>query len=89
MAQKKIEEIFKELGTKYNLPPHVIEEVYNSQFKKLKLEISNLNFPVIKLPNWGKYIPSKRKLAKIDYTEKRKRLEEKKSKKENNGKSGI
>lgn len=84
MAQKKIEEIFKKLGNKYNLPPHVIEEVYNSQFKKLKLEINSLEFPVIKLPNWGKYIPSKRKLAKIDYTEKRKKLEEKKNKKTTN-----
>ena len=67
MAQKAIEKIFKELGKKYDLPPYVIEEVYNSQFKKLKLEINSLEFPIIKLPNWGKYIPSQTKLAKNDY----------------------
>jgi len=80
MAQKKIEELFKTLGRKYNLPPYVIEEIYNSQFKKLRTEINGLEFPIIKLPNWGKYIPSQKKLSKIDYTEKREKLKEKRAK---------
>jgi aspartyl/asparaginyl-tRNA synthetase len=84
MAQKKIEELFKEIGKKYNLPAHVVEEVFNSQFKKLRTEINSLEFPIIKLPNWGKYIPSKTKLSRIDYTEKRERLKEKQLKKELN-----
>lgn len=71
MAQKRIEDLFKELSKKYNLPAYVIEEVYNSEFKKLKLEINSLEFPIIKLPNWGKYIPSKVKLAKYDYESKK------------------
>jgi len=76
MAQKRIEDLFKELGKKYNLPAYVIEEVYNSQFKKLKIEISSLEFPIIKLPNWGKYVPSKAKLAKYNYEEKKKLKQE-------------
>ncbi len=69
MTQKKISNIFKELSKKYNLPEHVIELVYQSQFKKMKECISSLNFPIIKLPNWGKYIPSKKKLLKYDWVE--------------------
>jgi len=71
MAQKKVEEILKKIAAKYELNWHVVEEVYNSQFKKVKLEVSSLEFPVIKLPNWGKFIPSKAKLEKTDYTERR------------------
>ena len=84
MAQKAIEALFKELGKKYNLPPYVIEEVYNSQFKKVKEEINSLEFPIIKLPSWGKYVPSKKKLERFDYTEKRKLLELKKLKLKDN-----
>lgn len=76
MAQKRIEDLFKELGKKHNLPAYVIEEVYNAQFKKLKLEISSLDFPIIKLPCWGKYIPSQTKLVKYNYEAKRKLKQE-------------
>lgn len=65
MAQKRIEQLFEELAKKYNKPVYVIEEIFNSQFKKLRKEINSLDFKTIKLPNWGKYIPSKDKLSKI------------------------
>ena len=63
MAQKKINDILRELSKKHNLPLNVIEEIYESQWKKLKEEASSLEFKTIKLPNWGKYIASNKKLS--------------------------
>lgn len=80
MAQRRIEEMFKFLGLKYDLPWYVIEEVYQSQFKKTAEEMKLLEFPIIKLPGLGKFVPSKDKLSKIDYTEKRLRLINKQNK---------
>lgn len=64
MAQKTVENIFKILGKKYNLPINVIEECYLSEFKKIKEEMSSLDFKILKLPSFGKYIPSQKKLLK-------------------------
>jgi len=80
MAQKRIEEIFKALAKKHDVPVYVIEEVYMSQFKMVKQTMNDLEFKTIKLPCWGKYVPSKTKLEKVDYSEKKKALEEKKLK---------
>lgn len=71
MPQKKIEDLFKELALRHNLPVYVIEEIYNSQYRKLKAEIKSLEFKSVKLPAWGKYIPSKKKLSYKDYTDRK------------------
>lgn len=71
MAQKRIEDLFKELALRHNLPVYVIEEIYNSQYRKLKAEIKSLEFKSVKLPAWGKYIPSKKKLSYKDYTDRK------------------
>jgi len=71
MSQKKVQELLKKVAQKHELPMHVIEEVYLSQYRKLKEELRSLEFKTIKLPNWGKYIPSQRKLNKINYDRKR------------------
>lgn len=71
--QKKIESLLKELAIKYNKPLYVIQEIYMSQFKKLHEEIKTMDQKTIKLPNWGKYIASKSKSLKIDYTAKKNR----------------
>jgi hypothetical protein len=78
MAQKRIEDLFKEIALKHDLPAYVVEEIYNSQYRKLKMEIKSLEFKSIKLPAWGKYIPSKKKLAWKDFSEKKARLRLKK-----------
>ena len=84
MAQKRTNEMFKILAQKYDLPIHVIEEVYQSEFKKLKEEINSFNFKTVKLPSFGKYGASKTKILKGDYeTRKQERLN-----KENNGDTG-
>ena len=64
MAQKKVEDILKRIALKYDLNWHVVEEIYNSQFKKAKLEINTLENPIIKIPNFGKFIPSSKKVEK-------------------------
>lgn len=74
MAQKKIEDLLKVLSIKYNLPIQVIFEIYNSQFRKLKQEISSLEFKTIKLPAWGKYIPSNKKMEKLKEAYDQKRI---------------
>lgn len=61
----KIQELFKSLAIKHNLPIHVIEEIYISQFRKLREEIRSLDFKTIKLPAWGKYIASQRKVKRM------------------------
>jgi hypothetical protein len=68
--QKKIEDILKEVAKKYNKPYNVILAVYISEFKKLKEEMNSLQFKTVKLPNWGKFIVSQKKLKKIDYVAK-------------------
>lgn len=75
--QNKVEDLLKEIAKKYNKPLHVILEIYNSQFKMTRDSISSLEFKTIKLPSWGKYIPSQDKLSKIDYKAKEERKAEK------------
>ncbi len=75
--QKQIEQMLKELAVRYNKPYPVILEIYNSQFKLTRDMISSLEFKTIKLPGWGKYIPSQDKLSKIDYKAKEQRKLEK------------
>ena len=65
--QARIKKLLEEIAVKYNKPVYVIEEIFNSQFKLTRDNIASMEFPTIKLPNWGKYIPSESKLAKIDY----------------------
>lgn len=63
--QKKVQEILSKLAKKYDLPVHVIEEVYNSQFGIIKENIKGFTFKTIKLPNLGKFAASKNKVSKI------------------------
>lgn len=75
--QARIKRLLEELATKYNKPVYVIEEIYNSQFKLTRDMMAELEFKTIKLPNWGKYIPSKAKLEKIDYKKKAQKTNDK------------
>lgn len=87
MAQKKIEDLFRKLAKKYNLPANVIEEVFMSQYKKVREEVNALEFPTIKLPSFGKFIPSKTKLSKYKYETQKESLRLKREK--NEGKTGV
>lgn len=84
MAQKKVEDLFKKLAKKYDLPANVIEEVFMSQYKKTREEVNGLEFPIIKLPSFGKFIPSQTKLSKYKYEPQKELL---KLKREKNGES--
>lgn len=76
--QKRIEKLLSEISEKYNLPLEVIKEIYNSEWLFVKRQINTLEFPIIMLPSWGKYIPSKTKLKKLEkhYDKKKENIKE-------------
>lgn len=76
ISQKQVLKIVKEVAEANQLPPYVVEEVLNNQFRCLKDWISSGKMETIMLPNWGKYIASKSKIekAKIKRDEKRQSL---------------
>ena len=82
--QPRIKKLLEEIALKHNKPFYVIEEIYNSQFKVTRDSMASMDFPTIKLPNWGKYIPSQSKLDKINYKEKQQRTNDKYGKSNNN-----
>ena len=65
MIQKRIEVLLKEIALKYNKPIYVIEEIFMSQFRLTREQIRSLEFNTIKLPNWGKYVASNKKVIKF------------------------
>ena len=71
--QKKIEDIIKEHASLFNLPFNVVMAVFMSEWKKTKEEINSKEFKTIKIPTFGKFIVSKKKLSKIDYAAKEER----------------
>lgn len=64
--QKKISEILKKASKEFNISQEEAEKIWLSQFLLLK-EILNVKDPdvieTIKFPKWGKYYPSKGKIA--------------------------
>lgn len=64
MAKSRIELLLEDIAKKHNKPYYVVWEVYMSQFKKVREEMSSLRFETIKLPSWGKYIPSEERVIK-------------------------
>ena len=64
--QKRIEKLLSEVAEKYSLPLEVIKEVYSSEWRFVKENINTLEFPIIQLPAWGKYVPSKKKVIKLE-----------------------
>lgn len=80
------------MAEKYELPLQVIELVYMSQWQKLREEFRSFEFNTVKLPGWGKYVASKKKLSYLRpaYEAKKERLLKEKLDKENkkNGTNG-
>lgn len=66
MAKTRIELLLEEIAKKYDKPYYVIWEIYMSQFKKVREEMGTLNYETIKLPAWGKFIPSQSKIEKFN-----------------------
>lgn len=64
--QKKIDDLIKETAKKYNKPYDVVFRAWASQFKLLRETMAKKENETVKLPNWGKYIVSKPKLAKLE-----------------------
>jgi hypothetical protein len=62
MAKTRIELLLEEVALRTGKPYYVIWEVYMSEFKKMREEMSTYNFETIKLPYWGKYVASQNKV---------------------------
>ena len=82
--QARIRKLLEEIALKHNKPVHVIEEIWLSQYRVLRDSMASMDFPTVKLPAWGKYIPSQDKLNKIDYEAKSERRKQKYGESENN-----
>ena len=63
MIQKRVEQIIQEIADKHNKPYHVVEEIYLSQFRLVAETMKGLTFETIKLPSFGKFLTSRKKVV--------------------------
>lgn len=76
MLQKKVQEIIKKIAKENNITEEEAIKIWKSQFAFLKEQLTSTEFgekiETIKLPKWGKYYTSEKKLKYIKtYIEKR------------------
>lgn len=64
--QKEVQKIVEALASKYKLPPYVIEEIINSQFKFTRDIIKKGDNEVVMLHGLCKFAPSLKKIEWIN-----------------------
>jgi nucleoid DNA-binding protein len=64
--QAKVKELIDKIAKEHNLPPYVVEEIVQFQYRFLRDKVKSGENKVVMLPGWGKYIPSMTKLAYIE-----------------------
>jgi nucleoid DNA-binding protein len=69
MKSQTSQKIIKDIAKHKHLKEDAIMEILRSQFRKVKLTLEEMNknegyFPIIQLPNWGKYFVTEKKKRK-------------------------